>query len=62
MSHKGVRYYYTMPARDIGETWLDKLKRFFRLGNPAPEEGRKYIDPSKPYGHWAAGWHEPVQK
>lgn len=58
MSHRGVTHYYAMPAHDIAETWWDKVKRFFRLGNPAPTKGRKYIDPSLPYGHWAAGWKE----
>ncbi len=60
MSHKGVKYYCTMPAHGMHETLWDKVKRFFRLGNPAPEKGRKYIDPSLPYGHWAAGWNDPV--
>ena len=48
---------YTMPVHDIGETWFDKLKRFLRLGNPEPKEGRKRVNPFNPYGHWAAGWY-----
>lgn len=58
MSHRGVRYYCTMQAHH--ETWWEKVKRFFRLGNPAPEMGRKHIDPNLPYGHWANGWHAPA--
>ena len=60
MSHQGVRHYCVQkPACSIRETFLDKLKRCLRLGNPEPKEGRKRIVPGTPYGNWAEGW-EPI--
>jgi len=61
MSHQNVRHYWAMPARPIGETLLDKIKRLLRFQNPPPDPGRKRIDPTLPYGCWAAGWEAPTR-
>lgn len=35
--------------------WLDDLFEPMTL-----PEGRRRIDPEKPYGHWSAGYNHPV--
>lgn len=57
--HMG-RHYWAMPAHDIGETLLDKLRRLMRGNRKKPLPGRRRIDPAMPYGHWAQGWEGPV--
>ena len=60
MSHQNVRHYCVQkPACSIGETFLDKVKRLLRFGNPEPVESHKRVIPGMPYGHWSAGW-EPI--
>lgn len=39
---------------------LRRLRRWL-LGQPAPDVGRRRIDPAMSWGHWAAGWSEPVK-
>lgn len=45
---------YAAKPRSLWVRILDTLGDLLRP-SPAPE-GRRAIDPTMPYGHWAAGW------
>lgn len=54
------RWYIAAPAHDCSDGLRGRIKRWL-MGVSKQKDGRRRIDPTLPYGHWAAGWQDAAR-
>ena len=60
-SHRGRWMYNPLGQVAKLSPWQRFLDWLGDLFTPTPlEEGRRWIDPEQPWGHWSAGWNGPT--
>ena len=55
-----VIYFEAAKPCTVKHPLIYRIRDLLRGGNPAPEMGRKRIDPSADYGSWSQGFYPPA--